>query len=677
MADNLWSLANTTVRNPERLPGALSVFNKKFHNEKSFEKESKGQQPKFEKELGLHRPNGELIKKGNQKSIVNYDPNKPTRDMLEGKNARMWISLMEDYGFINAYNMKTKYENKNFIGKAYVSELGQIFLDTPLLRNEIWLRQILKLQSPHYTGQPDRIRIRGGWWFLKMMIECDGLDSFEMGIVNLVRTEEISETKNKILEYRKLLKKAKKENAVKVLQEEWKENLIIEYFRTTWEIRKKNLQSVITNAENKIIKINVIKKKLKSKTQPILGLGKGPNTKKANATFDKIIELLEKDCFDVDLHVKILKDYFILVKGGTIWKDYVDANARILRLTNYLNWIPIPLERKDKFSRKLKIYDEYFDWIKDAVDNSPCLREINKKNEKHRQGYYEYLVDVSKPILKSDHEENLKKKNNEIEKELKNINGKIPKTNKNINELRLRYYQLKKELEKSKEENFIQNISKKEVILEIKEMIKKPKNINPITLESVIWRAIANFGGYQKHISETRNFGLDSNFNQIFTASGGVPDMQFHYQKFDEIVEVTKMGDSSKSQLTAEFVKTKGQEKPVPTHVAEHIFYNNKQTNCIFIAPSIHPGTLEECWKYSCNKEAIVVNGNFKQLRPAEITFHIVPLTLEQFLTIFQACSKNKNSAQKWIDTLIQLHKITDKDSTNWMKSIAGYVKSL
>ena len=64
MADNLWSLANTTVRNPERLPGALSVFNKKFHNEKSFEKESKGQQPKFEKELGLHRPNGELIKKG-------------------------------------------------------------------------------------------------------------------------------------------------------------------------------------------------------------------------------------------------------------------------------------------------------------------------------------------------------------------------------------------------------------------------------------------------------------------------------------------------------------------------------------------------------------------------------------------------------------------------------------
>ncbi|MDC0242367.1 AlwI family type II restriction endonuclease [Nitrosopumilus sp.] len=679
MADNLWSLANTTIRNPERLPGALSVFKEKFHNKKSFAKGTTGQQPKFEKELGKHTSNGKSITREYEIPIVNYDPKKLTEAMMIGKNARMWISLMNDYGFINGYNMKSKYENEDFKGKGYITNLGKNFLDEEILRDEIWLRQILKLQDPHYTGQDDRIRIRGGWWFLKMMIECDGLDKIELGIVGSERTEDITKTKNKILDFRKELKKARRANTAKETEDKWKADIVTKYFETDWEGRESHLRSLIADVERGTIVIDDVRDILKSKNQRIVALGKGSDTKKANIACDEIMSLLEKDCFDIDEHIKILKKYYLDVKEQTVFIDYVDANTRILRLTNYLNWIPIPLEGKNKFSHRLKIYEEYFDFVKYAVDNTPCLKEINKKNEKQRKEYFEYLVDINKPLLKTDETEYVEKKNFEMEKELESIGGKIlqPNENKNINKNRLRYNQLKKELEKLKEENFVQNLSKKEIILEIKEMIKNPKNINPITLESVIWRAIASFGGYQKHISETRNFGLDSNFNQIFTASGGVPDMQFHYQKFDEIVEVTKMGDGNKSQLTGEFIKTKGKKKPVPTHIAEHRFYNNKQTNCIFIAPSIHPHSIEECWKYSCNNETIVVPGNFKQSRPSEITFHIVPLTLEQFLTIFQVCSKNKNSAKKWIDILIDLHKITHKDSTNWMKIIADYVKNL
>ena len=107
MADNLWKLGNTTIRNPERLPGALSVFKKKFHNKKSFAKGSETQQPQFEKELGEHISNGKSITRENQIPIVNYDPKKLTEIMMKGKNARMWISLMNDYGFINGYNMKS------------------------------------------------------------------------------------------------------------------------------------------------------------------------------------------------------------------------------------------------------------------------------------------------------------------------------------------------------------------------------------------------------------------------------------------------------------------------------------------------------------------------------------------------------------------------------------------
>ena len=679
MADNLWKLGNTTIRNPERLPGALSVFKKKFHNKKSFAKGSETQQPQFEKELGEHISNGKSITRENQIPIVNYDPKKLTEIMMKGKNARMWISLMNDYGFINGYNVKSKYENEDFKGKGYITNLGKNFLDEEILRDEIWLRQILKLQSPHYTGQDDRIRIRGGWWFLKMMIECDGLDKIELGIVGSERTEDITKTKNKILEFRKELKKARRENKVTETENKWKADTVTKYFERDWEEKEKNLRLLIADMEQGTVVIDGVRDRLKSKNQKIVGLGKGADTPRAEVACDDIMSLLEINCFDIDQHIKILKKYYLTVKHDTVFIDYVDANARILRLTNYLNWIPIPLEGKDKFSHRLKIYDEYLDFVKYAVDNTPCLKEINKKNEKHREEYFEYLVDINKPLLKSDNSEYVEKKNEEMEKELKNIGGKIleVKENKNINKNRLRYNQLKKELEKLTEENFVQNISKKEIIVEIEEMIKKPKDINPVTLESVIWRAVASLRGYQKHISETRNFGLDSNFNQIFTASGGVPDMQFHYKKFDEIIEVTKMGDANKSQLTAEFIKTKGKKKPVPNHVAEHRFYNDKLTNCIFIAPSIHPQSIEECWKYSCNKEPILITGNFKQSKPAEITFHIIPLTLEQFLTIYQVCIKNKNSSEKWIDTLIQLHKITDEDSTHWMKSIADYVKSL
>ena len=34
--DNLWCLGNTTIRNPERLPGALKVFIEKFHGKLAF-----------------------------------------------------------------------------------------------------------------------------------------------------------------------------------------------------------------------------------------------------------------------------------------------------------------------------------------------------------------------------------------------------------------------------------------------------------------------------------------------------------------------------------------------------------------------------------------------------------------------------------------------------------------
>ena len=97
--------------------------------------------------------------------------------------------------------------------------------------------------------------------------------------------------------------------------------------------------------------------------------------------------------------------------------------------------------------------------------------------------------------------------------------------------------------------------------------------------------------------------------------------MKFHYPKFDEIIEVTKM--QGLTQFKAEVVKTKEKLKPVPSHVAEHKFYNDKETNCIFIAPSIHEDTAKAFCKYS-NKIPSSVNVNSREY----------PTTIEDLLRV-------------------------------------------
>ena len=111
--------------------------------------------------------------------------------------------------------------------------------------------------------------------------------------------------------------------------------------------------------------------------------------------------------------------------------------------------------------------------------------------------------------------------------------------------------------------------------------------------------------------------------------------MQFSYSKFTEIIEVTKM--QSKDQFKGEF--NRGDRKPVPEHVAEYSFFNGTKTNCIFIAPEIDESSLEDCFDYSCKNETFEVKGK-------KISFKIIPLTLLQFVTIYQNVLKGKNLQQ-------------------------------
>ena len=646
---SLWSIGNTTIRNPERIPGALKIFQMYYHNKKSFSGNQE-QQGEFMQNLLTHTVTGEKITKANQIPIAEYEDQSWKDKQQYG---RMWLSLMEYYGLINAYVDDSE--------KTEITETGELFLDYPELQNEIWLRQLLKHQFPHYKEQPQGITIRGGYWFLKLMIELDGLTDFELGLASLARDEDFSLMEKIISDYRIEYEKAQKNNTIKQLENKTTKKQILKYYLEDFEQRKKILEEFIDKVKNNQKNITDAQEELK----PVVGLGKGSKTKGAQQVISEITELLKQHNYEKSKHIEIFENYYAGVKSRTVFQDYTDSNSRILKLSGYCNWV-----RKDeKGKSRLKILEQYHDFVKNTIDNLPkSPHQITNENEKCM--YHEYLVNCNQPELSIDNE--LEKRIESMKKELKQL-GSIDteikfKESKLVPNNRIIYNSLFQKLQKMREEYFIRNLDVNDLQDEINELIKNPSKINPIMLESIIWKAIAKLGGYTKHVSETRNFHLDSKFNQIFTAGGGIPDMQFHYPKHDEIIEVTKM--QGLTQFRGEVVKTKEKLKPVPSHVSEHKFYNGKETNCIFIAPSIHEDTVKAFCKYSNKTLSYIVKNE-------EITFHVIPLTLNQFLQIFKKCSYENDPANSWIRILSDLHKITDNNDKKWMQKIENFIIGL
>ena len=64
-------------------------------------------------------------------------------------------------------------------------------------------------------------------------------------------------------------------------------------------------------------------------------------------------------------------------------------------------------------------------------------------------------------------------------------------------------------------------------------------------------------------------------------------------------------------------------------------------------------------------------------MKKEEIKFHIIPLTLSQFLQIFKKCSNENDSANSWIRILSDLHKITDNNEKKWMQKIESFIIGL
>jgi len=646
---SFWNIGNTTVRNPERIPGALRVFEKFYDGKKSFKKNEKQQGEFFEKLL-THKNDGTLLNKSDPTEIPIYNLLEKElsmdKDSYNQKNGRMYLSVMNDFGIINAYD-----------SQAFVTTPGKAYLAHPELQGDIWLRQLLKFQIPNHEKKIKNICIRPAYVILKLMIELDGLTKFELGLVNLTKSEDLTKIKTTILEYRKKRPQAEKTNTIRQLQDEFALKQIIDYFSDEFNERKSKLENIVNDVKNGNLKIfSEIDKQLNL----VVGLGKGSNTLRAIQAQKDIKNLLKKKDFELKKFIHILQIYFLLVKRATIWKDYVDLNTRYLKMCGMLGW----LNKEQKGESRFIVLEEYKELVKSAVNSLKPKPLIG--DDKSKKNYKKYFHNVNQPVLEIDDEDKLDDQITKLKQKLFKLNPDFSIDNSKSNFVspkRLIYNKLFQQLEKEKEIDFIKRLDHKKIETELTDLSKNYKKITPTHLESLIWKSILSLGGNRIHPSESRNFHVDSEYESIFTAAGDMPDMQFDYDSFDEIVEVTK--SEGKTQWKME-------QEPVPRHVTTHKFYNKKETSCLFIAPSINEETQERFFQNS--KE------NLKEIvKEIEISVNIIPLSFAQFQKIYSHCISTGNATKTWLQILDELHSLISKskDRQQWNDNIDKYVRDL
>ncbi len=647
MAD-FWNIGNTTVRNPERIIGALRVFQKYYDGEKSFSSNQKQQGAFFEKLLN-HNTDGNLISKNDKTQIPIYTKQEKPTSMddteYNQKNGRMYLSAMDEIGFTNAYETL-----------AIVTSSGKVYLKYPELESDIWLRQLLKYQIPNHQKTINEVNLRPGFVLLKLMLELDGLTKFELGLANLIKNENLIKITETIKNYRESYLKAKKENEITNLQCKFMTKQILEYFSNEYESRKKKLQEIIQSVKTNSLSRD---KNIETELTEIFALGKGGNTPKAKDSKKQILNLIKNGDFVLENHEMVLENYFLAVKSTTIWSDYVDLNRRYLMMCRMVHWY-----QKDQEPRKLVVLDEYKELVKSAISSLGPIHKVNTTTEK--DAYKKYLNDVNHPKLNFDDESvltlkiaGLIKKLHEINKDVKIIRQKA----EFISDDRLRYNRLFHRLQLEKENYFAKTLDTDKIKKEFEELTKKPKAITPTKLESLIWQAILSIGGYRNHPSMSRNFHVDSNYESIFTAAGDRPDMQFDYGDVDEIIEVTK--NEGISQWKAE-------REPVPRHVATHKFFCKKESRGLFIAPTIDKSTQDQFYLNSSKKL-------FEIVKEESIEVNIVTLSFQQFFDVYVYCKDSKSSEKLWLKTLNELHSLIDntKNQMDWAEKIDQYVRNL
>lgn len=625
-----WNIGNTTVRNPERLKDGLRLLNEKFSG-KAFTLD-------VQDEYYLALRDAKLIK-GN-----------PPKAESKRELARKWAAAFNQLGLAKCWQRKPPIE---------ITEVGQALLSDATIDEDIYLRQLLKIQNP----SPTEPRIEGASFHPFYLVLGVTYQLHKLGLTGITKEEitlylqtaidddDIEWLVEQIQVYRKKRSSLIGRNVKNKFYISSVNDRLETLYSEELDSRLSELTELINNYRHDryYLQSNQAEEILKK----ITATGKGSMVKSAVNCRQKLVIAIEylKPKEEVE---QILKSHFLALKRATL-RDYSDTTVRYSRITGLFTITGDKLAIKED---QLRLAEQIL------AQGKPEL--LNKKDFliKFYLSQYPILPTEDSAFLREDikalHE-------NAIALEERTNIGTVPDIQLAEDTLLLRKQRqvLEKEIKIRKEIEFYKNQRNADQISAIKDLFESIDNKEiiggsdyyPAIIEWAVWRVFLSIDTISIPIDKTRNFEIDSDLHPIHHAKSGVADMVFEYpESFILPTEVTL--NLSDRQYSAE-------REPVQTHVLRITETNpDKEVIGVFVAPEINPRTAFEFFKDR--------SGVYSQKLQRPLSLSIVPLTVTQLISFLpgeiNACSNSSDLHQKLKSLLTLAHKCTD--GVEWLTTI-------
>lgn len=181
-----------------------------------------------------------------------------------------------------------------------------------------------------------------------------------------------------------------------------------------------------------------------------------------------------------------------------------------------------------------------------------------------------------------------------------------------------------------------------------------PQGEAPAYFEWTLWRAFLAINSLVNPPWECRRFKIDADFEPIGPAPGGGPDLLFEFDEFVVVVEATLSTSSRQEAMEGE---------PVRRHVAQYVDYyaeRGKSVYGLFLANRIDTNTAET-----------FRIGVWYRPDDTKMALKIVPITITQFIELFDAGFRNQSLNHRVIEQMIRECLVeSNSDAPQWKQSI-------
>lgn len=281
--------------------------------------------------------------------------------------------------------------------------------------------------------------------------------------------------------------------------------------------------------------------------------------------------------------------------------DYADNTLRYFRMTRYLyirgGGYYVDLEPR----RSVEIQSLL------AADNGASIAfELDDYNA--------YISDINLPVLPWETPDQLQKIIEETESDITKYMAGLEAKGLKIDPLIFSETKTKEEATayvealrqyrrslQEKEDHFLsQNLDK---IVEYRDRLKNIRNSREKKSVELEYLATQALNALNDALAIKPNYPVGDDNVPTFTAPGNRPDIECFYQTFNSICEVTMLTDRSQWY---------NEGQPVMRHIRDfETEHNEKETFCLFVAPSLHRDTINTFWtsikyEYEGSKQRIV-----------------------------------------------------------------------